>query len=475
MVICTETEKWKIAAYLLQGDARIWWAGQRNTVDMATLTWDSFVELFQDMYFPDAMREQIELDFIALEQGTMTVREYETRFTQLYRIREIVYPLRLATKEEIFASAMAHEQATIMRGSERGAVRESLGKGKAIVGSSGSRNHGGGSWKRQQTHFHPQALARIAYQHQAPAREAPAPVRAMPIRQAAPTTPIRCYNCAGLGHTSRECTKPRTEVCFTCGQAGHIARDCNRPHGGRHGNQPRLLPPAPARVFAIGQRGTGVEGASYSFISSSVLDVLDLTAIPLTRSLCVTSPLGISLELDTFCDDCPIGICGREFSASLIVIPDHTYDVILGMDWLSPNHAVIDCFRMVVSFHVPGQPVFHYRCLKSDIAMRAGILAHIESGSSTSGTTGIPVVSEYADVFQEIPGLPPKRVMDFTIDVIPGTSPISKAPYRMAPAELQELKVQIEGLLAQGFIRASVSPWGALVLNKHTLTPLNIT
>ncbi|XP_024163862.1 uncharacterized protein LOC112170797 [Rosa chinensis] len=139
MVICTETEKWKIAGYLLQGDARIWWAGQRDTVNMATLTWDGFVELFQDMYFPDAVREQIELDFIALEQGTMTVRDYETRFTQLYRfvpqldaqalakkflrglndrIREIVYPLRLATKEEIFASAMAHEQATSMRVSE---------------------------------------------------------------------------------------------------------------------------------------------------------------------------------------------------------------------------------------------------------------------------------------------------------------------------------------------------------------------
>ncbi|XP_062028398.1 uncharacterized protein LOC133744279 [Rosa rugosa] len=125
-----------------------------------------------------------------------------------------------------------------------------------------------------------------------------------------------------------------------------------------------------ARVFAIGQGGTGVEGtisvysylarvlfdtgASQSFISSSVVDVLGLIAMPLTRSLCVTSPLGVSLELDMFCDDCPIGICSREFSASLIVIPDHTYDVILGMDWLSQNHAVIDCFRMIVSFRVPG-------------------------------------------------------------------------------------------------------------------------
>ncbi|XP_062014480.1 uncharacterized protein LOC133731020 [Rosa rugosa] len=493
MVICSETEKWKIAAYLLQGDARIWWAGQRNTVNMATLTWNGFVELFQDMYFPDAVKEQIELDFISLEQGTMTVREYETRFTQLYRfvpqldaqalakkflrglnsrIREIVYPLRLTTKEEIFASAMAHEQATSMHTSERGVVRESLGKGKAIVGSSGSRDHGGRSWKRQRTSFHPQAPTRMVNQYQAPARAAPAPFRAVPVRQVAPTAPVKCYNCGEQGHISKVCTKAQIRVCFNCGQPGHISRECTRPQGRRQGNQQRLLPPAPARVFAIGQGGTGVEGtlsvysylarvlfdtgASHSFISSSVVEVLGLISMPLFRSLCVTSPLGVSLELDMFCDDCPIGIGGREFSASLIVIPDHTYDVILGMDWLSPNHALIDCFRMIVSFHIPGQPVFHYRCLKSDITMRAGILAHIESGSSISEITRIPVVSEYADVFKEIPGLPPKRVIDFSIDVIPGTAPVSKAPYRMAPAELQELKVQIDGLLAQGFIQLRV-------------------
>ena len=64
----------------------------------------------------------------------------------------------------------------------------------------------------------------------------------------------------------------------------------------------------------------------------------------------------------------------------------------------------------------------------------------------------------------EIPGLPPVRELDFTIELQPGTTPISKAPYRIAPAELKELKTQIEDLLDKGFIRPSVSPWGALVI-----------
>ena len=64
----------------------------------------------------------------------------------------------------------------------------------------------------------------------------------------------------------------------------------------------------------------------------------------------------------------------------------------------------------------------------------------------------------------ELPGLPPPRDVDFCIELYPGTSPISMTPYRMAPVELQELKVQIQELLGKGFIRPSTSPWGASVL-----------
>ena len=77
----------------------------------------------------------------------------------------------------------------------------------------------------------------------------------------------------------------------------------------------------------------------------------------------------------------------------------------------------------------------------------------------------ILVVKEFLDVFpEEIPGLPPKRQIDFEIELEPSTRPISKPPYRMAPAELRELKIQLEDLLQKGYIRPSVSPWGAPVL-----------
>ena len=68
----------------------------------------------------------------------------------------------------------------------------------------------------------------------------------------------------------------------------------------------------------------------------------------------------------------------------------------------------------------------------------------------------ISVVSEFLDVFpDEILGMPPEREIDFAIDLVPGTRPISKAPYRMAPKEMEELKSQLDGLLDKGYIRPS--------------------
>ena len=76
----------------------------------------------------------------------------------------------------------------------------------------------------------------------------------------------------------------------------------------------------------------------------------------------------------------------------------------------------------------------------------------------------IPVVQEFPEVFQEVPGLPLDREIEFTIELLPSTAPISKAPYLMAPAELVELKKQLQELLDKGLIQPSVSPWGAPIL-----------
>ena len=101
--------------------------------------------------------------------------------------------------------------------------------------------------------------------------------------------------------------------------------------------------------------------------------------------------------------------------------------------------------------------------------LKKGSLAFLNSivaeAKNDDDVRSIPIVQDYADVFpKDVPGLPPVRETEFSIDVMPGTGAISIAPYRMAPAELTELGKQLEDLTSKGFIRPSVSPWGAPVL-----------
>ena len=95
-----------------------------------------------------------------------------------------------------------------------------------------------------------------------------------------------------------------------------------------------------------------------------------------------------------------------------------------------------------------------------------GYLAQVvDTRDSEVRLEDVPVVRDFLDVFpDDLPGLPPEREIDFPIDLVPGTTPISLPPYRMAPAELKELKTQLQELVDRGFIRPSISPWGVPVL-----------
>jgi hypothetical protein len=97
-------------------------------------------------------------------------------------------------------------------------------------------------------------------------------------------------------------------------------------------------------------------------------------------------------------------------------------------------------------------PCMQYKCLTQQKRKELKVEDH-------------PVLWEFKDVFpEEVPGLPPKRDLDFSIDLVPGVVPTSKVPYRMSTPELVELKVQLKEMLDKGYIRLSVSPWGAPTL-----------
>ena len=148
----------------------------------------------------------------------------------------------------------------------------------------------------------------------------------------------------------------------------------------------------------------------------------------------------------------------RKLDADLLILPFTPVDVILGMDWLSLFHAEIDCKKRTILFQLPGSGPFLFDA-SSAITLRT--IASVQPRSSTV----LDVVGEFPDVFPSVlPGLPPDRELEFIIDLVPGAAPISKAPYRLAPLLMEELKSQLKELLGLGFVRPSLSPWGAPVI-----------
>ena len=222
-------------------------------------------------------------------------------------------------------------------------------------------------------------------------------------------------------------------------------------------------------------------GATHSFITLVFASKVACQPAIMLYSLSVVTPLSEELETNVFFPSCLVLVEGRELPADLVLLDVIGFDVILGMDWLAQYYATVDCRTKEVIFRIPYENEFRFRGDKSLMPQNLisaitarkmlrrgcqGYLAMVRDVQVDKGSVDrVLVVCEFQNVFsEELPGLPPEREIEFCIDVVPGTDPISMPPYRMAPAELSELKEQLQDLLDKGFIRPSTSPWGAPVL-----------
>ena len=205
--------------------------------------------------------------------------------------------------------------------------------------------------------------------------------------------------------------------------------------------------------------------ALHSFIATSVVIELGLEVEALEESLYVSSPLGIKARIGMICRGCELVISGILLIVDLRVMDMSEFDVIWGMDWLSSYRVIINCERRRVTTYMQDgtrvvfqgdkhdilpQTVYESRCQ----GQLAGWLASLTLEDEMRSNLDLPqLVCEYEDVFlDELQGLPLQRVVDFGIELHPGTSPISMTPHRMTPVELQELRVQLPELLDKGFI-----------------------
>ncbi|GKC46555.1 putative reverse transcriptase domain-containing protein [Tanacetum coccineum] len=127
---------------------------------------------------------------------------------------------------------------------------------------------------------------------------------------------------------------------------------------------------------------------------------------------------------------------------------NNSFDVVIGMDWLSKYHAKILYDEKVV--HIP---------IDNETLIIRGDRITEKKKSDEKRLEDISIVREFPKVFpKDLPGLPPVRQVEFQIDLIPRAAPVARAPYRLAPSEMQELSNQLQELSDRCFIRPSTSP-----------------
>ncbi|GJZ08629.1 putative reverse transcriptase domain-containing protein, partial [Tanacetum coccineum] len=236
-----------------------------------------------------------------------------------------------------------------------------------------------------------------------------------------------------------------------CKKVGHQTRDCRAaiaPNTQRalFGNQ---------QAYAIGGGGTNPDsnivtgtflynncyasmlfdlGADKNFVSTTFSALFDVTPTTLDTSYAVELANGRISETNIVLRGCTLGLLGHPFDIDLMPVELGSFDVII-----DPK----------------GCQVY----LAQVTSKKA------EDKSEERRLEDVPIVSEFSEIFPEdLPGLPPTRQVEFQIDLVPGAAPIAQAPYRLAPAEMQELSAQLQELSDRGFIRPSSSPWGAPVL-----------
>jgi hypothetical protein len=187
-------------------------------------------------------------------------------------------------------------------------------------------------------------------------------------------------------------------------------------------------------------------GASHSIISSSFVAKHGLPIATMKHTMLVSSPGG-EMSKKHICPAVSISIRGVDFPSNLILFNSKGIDIILGMDWLSKYDGVIQCARKAVKLTKKDGASVEFE------AMVQSGLGNKLNHTKAIVLEDIRVVQDFPDVFpEELPGMPPDRDMEFFIELLPGTPPISKRPYRMPVNELVELKKQIAELQAKGFI-----------------------
>nr|GEV92721.1 putative reverse transcriptase domain-containing protein [Tanacetum cinerariifolium] len=491
---CAENQKVKYVASSFVNKALTWWNTQiqaRGREATIGLSWADFKALLVEEFCPSNEVEKLESEFWNHKMVGANHAGYTDRFHELAKlVLHLVTPKSSHIKRYI--ARLAPEIRELLRATQPTIIQSAILRAGILTDEAVSCG----------------TLTKGNEKRKGVEESSKQGGEELKIRGRRDRPCLVCFNCQKPGHIARNCCSPIKQVasinavrggyepgsCYECGSRKHYRNTCPKLNlapgqvgnrltieGNRNsrnnGNQVKGMafnvnavgalqdPNVVMGTFSLNHHYATVLfdfGAVFSFISTSFAPLLNVKSIFVNPGYLIEVADSKKVEVDRIIRNCKLDLGTSLFTIDLIPLGHGSFDVIVGMDWLSEHKAEIVCHEKVVRIPLESGEIL---IVQGECTPRiAKALSNVKVDAPK--LSDISVVRDFVEVFSyDLSGLPPQRQVEFRIDLVPGATPVAKSPYRLAPSERQELSTQLQELQDKGFIRPSHSP----ELNKLTI------
>eukprot|EP00253_Pinus_taeda_P008664 PITA_08664 len=472
--------KARLAIFQLQGKTTLWWEEVKivKGVMEQTITWENFQRYFKERYLTERFYDEKAREFHDLRLGQQTMDEFITRFTSL--LRYVLYIREEKAKVQRFVSSLPPYMRERIEFDNPKSMDEAIHKARICYQQSKQKGEIASKKWNERKGFKSNGLNKGSRSGKGNGK---GPNNRNITRTA---SKFKTKNEPKINEQHARLDSEGTARPQEASTVGEVGRSIPRINAALDDRQAEYQPTMVEFEGKISNLTITVlidPGATLSYVSPKIVERCKLQPVKFKNPWLVQLATGAKRRVTAKIKDCSFTTAGEPVMADLNVLPLGSYDILIGMDWLERHWSLVDSKTKVIYYKdqngdrkemqgiqrpVQIRPITATqlaKCIRKGCQMYVIQVGFADSKDKAATLDNISVIREFADVFpKEIPGLPPKRNIDFTIELIPGAAPVSRAPYRMSLPELTELKMQLQELLDKNYIRPSVSPWGAPVL-----------